>query len=388
MSSGSSGDQEQVLFDNLVPALLQTCTLVLLGYGSNRYDLMPIHSASVLGAFAATFALPALCFLSMAELDLGNASIGLPLGMLAAKVSVALLVGLLTLYLAPRDGSDENHRIGSLSALFSMVTVSSNDYALGLPIIDALYPSPVAAEQCPHGETEVVGEVEFRMRDYVWLFSPITLLVINPVCFAILEAEAAGASKNRRPPGTACCFIMKQVLLPTLTNPVVFCVAAGLVVNLLGLGLPRFAADSLDTIGAAFSSISLFCLGMSMHITADIVTAEEVGGEAPAGDVKATPALNSEMGQGRASVGGQWIQALLLIAAKSLLLPIVARFLVLEITEDEMLSRFAFIYATFPPSTQTYIFALKFGTSGASRSPPCSGRWSRPRSSLARPRWR
>jgi predicted permease len=317
MSSGSGGDQEQVLFDNLVPALLQTCTLVLLGYGSNRYDLLPANSAATLGAFAATFALPALCFLSMAELDLGNASIGLPLGMLAAKASVALLVGLLTLYLAPRDGPEENPRIGSLSALFAMVTVSSNDYALGLPIIDALYPSPVAAEQCARGGAEAAGEVEFRMRDYVWLFSPITLLVINPVCFIILEAEAAGESKSRRPPGTACCFILKQVLLPTLTNPVVFCVAAGLAVNLLGLGLPRFAADSLDTVGAAFSSISLFCLGMSMYTTAATETAE--GAE---GDAKAAPALNSEMGQGRASAGaGLWIQALLLIAAKSLLCP-------------------------------------------------------------------
>ena len=55
------------------------------------------------------------------------------------------------------------------------------------------------------------------------------------------------------------------------------------------------------------------------------------------------------------------MQALLLIAAKSLLLPVFARFMVLEVTGDDMLSRFAFIYSTIPPSTQTYIFAVKYG---------------------------
>ena len=59
--------------------------------------------------------------------------------------------------------------------------------------------------------------------------------------------------------------------------------------------------------------------------------------------------------------GGRWVMALLLIAAKSLLLPVVARFVVLQATGDDLLSRFAFIYSTIPPSTQIYIFALKFG---------------------------
>ena len=181
---------EQMLLDNLLPALLQTCALITVGYYAKKNNLLPAGASTTLGSFAAILALPALCFLSMAQLDLGNANLGVPLGMLVAKVSVAGLVGLLTVTLIRPSKKEERTR--SLSALFALLTVSSNDYALGLPIIDALYPASLPpsyergdAKPWPAGEGGKVMD-EFKMSDYIWLMSPITLLIINPVIFAIL----------------------------------------------------------------------------------------------------------------------------------------------------------------------------------------------------------
>ena len=60
---------------------------------------------------------------------------------------------------------------------------------------------------------------------------------------------------------------------------------------------------------------------------------------------------------------GRWIQAALLVCAKSILLPVLSRFLVLQLTGDEDLSRFAFVYGTFPSSAQNLLFAERYGAS-------------------------
>eukprot|EP01052_Picozoa_sp_SAG31_P026584 SAG31_NODE_2420_length_5727_cov_2.670576_4_plen_857_part_00 len=381
-SGAGDGGDDDVVFDNLVPALLQTCALVMLGYVAKRNHWVGPEAGTVLGGFAAAFSLPALCFISMVQLDIGSAAIGLPLSMLAAKISVAALIALLTLYLMPST----EPRKASLSALFAMVTVSSNDFALGLPIIDALYPENIVSTGAAQKSVGSDDGSEIRMRDYVWLFAPITLLIINPISFAILELDAAVERRRRGSVAASdsgfasgCLFITKQVLLPTLANPVVFCVAMGLAVNLTGVALPKFVADSLDTVGASFSSISLFCLGMSMVTESSQADfSSPLGGELSTRMASGPKAFGKHVSEstsdpkGRVAVinnkanrenygTGRWVLALLLIAAKSLLLPVLARFLVLEITGNDMFSRFAFIYSTIPPSTQTYIFAVKFG---------------------------
>ena len=125
-----------LVLDNLLPALLQIFLLVLAGHISASYDMMPPGTLSVLGRWCSTFAQPALILNAIAKLDLGQANVGVLTGMLIAKVAVALLVYVIALYFAPGKTLRR-----SRAALFVMTTVSSNDFALGLPIIDALYGS-------------------------------------------------------------------------------------------------------------------------------------------------------------------------------------------------------------------------------------------------------
>ena len=61
------------------------------------------------------------------------------------------------------------------------------------------------------------------------------MLIICPVCYALLEVDAAAARRLRlgaaAAPSSCCSFAFKQVLLPTLANPVVFTVILGVIVN-------------------------------------------------------------------------------------------------------------------------------------------------------------
>ena len=388
-SFGADGD----LLANLLPALVQTFVIVLMGYVSARAGWMPREVTAGLGRFAASYSLPALCFLSIAQLDLGLANPWFLVGMLIAKGSVALVVGLLTAYLTPEDSELET-RSWSLAALFAMCATSSNDFALGLPIVQALF-------------TGEGGSVDGF--SYLFLMAPITLLEINPVCFSILELaavlarrrHAAAENPDQAVDGINCLFIVKQVLLPTIANPVVFCVGMGVLANISGAGarLPVYVSGVLDTIGDSFASLALFCLGASMFVSTEPEeesgAEEQLQGEArdalftTAVDLSrnrresiqsqsAEASLKSPLQTRHAIMASQlapandyyaeitaarWIQAGLLVCAKSLLLPVVARFVVLQLTGSEQLSRFAFVYSTFPSSAQNLLFAERYGAS-------------------------
>ena len=397
-SDGSEADAPGAdLLENLLPALLETMSIVLLGYVSARAGWTPRAVTAGLGRFAASYSLPALCFLSIAQLNIAKADPMFLLGMLIAKGSVAALVGLLTAYLTPEFSPVET-RSWSLAALFAMCATSSNDFALGLPIVRALF-------------TGEDGSVDGF--SYLFLMAPITLLVINPICFSILELAAvvarrrrtAAAGPGQHVEGISLFFVVKQVLLPTLANPVVFCVALGVLANISGIGarLPVFVTGVLDTIGASFSSLALFCLGASMSATSEQAEEDsDTEDQKPDADPDAllSAALDyntrsrresiqshgqssessarlpsqtrhgimaSQMTQSAADYGeitaGRWIQAGLIVCAKSLLLPVVARLLVLQLTGNDQLSRFAFVYGTFPSSAQNLLLAQRYGAS-------------------------
>ena len=62
-----------------------------------------------------------------------------------------------------------------MAAICAMLTTMQNDFALGLPILDALYPQ----------QAENDGELPYSA--YLYLFAPISVMIINPICFAVLE---------------------------------------------------------------------------------------------------------------------------------------------------------------------------------------------------------
>ena len=114
--------------DKLFPALLECFGIILCGYIAGRTDIITSCQAKGLGNFVSKFALPALLFKNMVLLDFNNVIWSFLWSILIAKVSVFVLVCVLTLAVA----SPESRY--SKAGLYSIFATQSNDFALGYPI--------------------------------------------------------------------------------------------------------------------------------------------------------------------------------------------------------------------------------------------------------------
>ncbi|XP_042339550.1 integral membrane protein GPR155-like, partial [Plectropomus leopardus] len=125
--AGSSAGPHMSI-DKLFPALLECFGIILCGYIAGRADIITESQAKGLGNFVSKFALPALLFKNMVLLDFGDVIWAFLWSVLVAKVTVFVLVCVLTLMVA---GPDSRYSKAGLYAIFA---TQSNDFALGYPI--------------------------------------------------------------------------------------------------------------------------------------------------------------------------------------------------------------------------------------------------------------
>lgn len=114
--------------DRLFPALLECFGVILCGYVAGRSGLIGVGQAQSLGSFVSCFALPALLFKNMVQLQFADVVWSFLWSVLIAKVCVFVLVCVLTLLVASPEG-----RFGK-AGLFAIFATQSNDFALGYPI--------------------------------------------------------------------------------------------------------------------------------------------------------------------------------------------------------------------------------------------------------------
>lgn len=114
--------------DRLFPALLECFGIILCGYVAGRSNIINVGQAKSLGSFVSCFALPALLFKNMVQLQFDNIAWPFLWSVLIAKVCVFLLVCVLTLLVASSES-----RFGK-AGLFAIFATQSNDFALGYPI--------------------------------------------------------------------------------------------------------------------------------------------------------------------------------------------------------------------------------------------------------------
>ena len=113
--------------DQLFPALVEAFTIICAGYLAGRFRVMPLVQARGLGQYISKFALPALLFLNMCELNFKNVNWMFLLSILIAKTAVFFLVAILTLlFLRPVHWGK--------TGLYAIFATQSNDFALGYPI--------------------------------------------------------------------------------------------------------------------------------------------------------------------------------------------------------------------------------------------------------------
>merc|ERR1719322_493093 len=160
--------QETLLSDpspvnNLFPALVDCFGIILLGYLAGRFNFISETEAKGLNTFVGTFALPALIFRSLCRLNFDSVNWAFLGAILLAKASVFFSVMILT-FLTTKES-----RI-SKAGLYAIFATQSNDFALGYPILLALYEK--TAPEIPR---------------YLYLMAPISLAILNPIGFILME---------------------------------------------------------------------------------------------------------------------------------------------------------------------------------------------------------
>ncbi|KAK5908877.1 hypothetical protein CgunFtcFv8_016898 [Champsocephalus gunnari] len=298
--------------DKLFPALLECFGIILCGYIAGRADIITQSQAKGLGAFVSKFALPALLFKNMVLLDFGDVIWAFLWSVLVAKVTVFALVCVLTLMVA---GPECRYSKAGLYAIFA---TQSNDFALGYPIVDALYRSTYP-----------------EYLQYIYLVAPVSLMLLNPIGFALCEVQKWKQTNHSH----STKRIVGVVVLQVMKNPIVFMVIIGILSHFaLGQQIPAVLSQFIDGLANSFGGAALFYLGLTM------------------------------VGQLRKLTRDTGVALILLITAKLLVMPLVCKDMVdiLDVgvnstsSNHTSLSNFAFLYGVFPTAPSVAIYAAHY----------------------------
>ncbi|KAM4798222.1 lysosomal cholesterol signaling protein-like [Urocitellus parryii] len=307
----STNDSPSMSITRLFPALLECFGIVLCGYIAGRANVITSTQAKGLGNFVSRFALPALLFKNMVVLNFSNVDWAFLYSILIGKASMFFIVCVLTLLVASPDSRF------SKAGLFPIFATQSNDFALGYPIVEALY-------QTTYPE----------YLQYIYLVAPISLMMLNPIGFIFCEIQkwkdSQNASQNK-------VKIVGLGFLRVLQNPIVFMVFIGIALNfILDKKVPVYMKNFLDGLANSFSGAALFYLGLTM------------------------------VGKIRRLKKSAFVVPILLITAKLLVLPLLCREMVElldkgdSVVNHTSLSNYAFLYGVFPVAPGVAIFATQF----------------------------
>lgn len=298
--------------DRLFPALLECFGIILCGYIAGRTNIITSSQAKGLGNFVSKFALPALLFKNMVLLDFGNVIWPFLWSILIAKVSVFAIVCVLTLIVASPDSRY------SKAGLFSIFATQSNDFALGYPIVEALYQN-----------------TNPEYLQYIYLVAPVSLMILNPIGFAFCEIQKWKNEGNHQ---QSKLRIMGLVVLQVLKNPIVFMVIIGIIAHfVLHQTIPAFMAEFVDGLANSFGGAALFYLGLTMVGQLGKLTRSTV------------------------------VTLILLLTAKLLLMPLICKDMVdlldnsnTSSLNHSSLSNYAFVYGVFPTAPSVAIYAVYY----------------------------
>merc|ERR1719391_92820 len=292
--------------EELLPTLLQIFLTVGLGWAAGALGLFGAKESKGIGVFVGKFSLPALIFTSLATLDLSAIKWSFLLAMLIAKSAIFSLVMLFEVAL---------NRDASRASIFAICCTQTNDFGMGLPILSSIF-GPCHP---------LVG--------LLYLVAPISLLVLNPIGFILLEIGRGEKEKD-------VFSTIRSVIWGLITNPVVTMTLLGVLGNFaFSSSPPPTITKFLSALGAAFTALAPFSLGLSM-----------VG------------KLGNMKGKNLKPILG-------LVAIKSIVCPMVTYLVVDEITglldsaPDPSLSNFALLLGSFPPALGVLSYAIEYGVS-------------------------
>lgn len=209
------------------------------------------------------FALPSLIFLSLAELNWSTVNWMFLLSILISKIIVFVAVVTISiLVVRPLN-------LGK-SGLLAIFCTQSNDFAIGFPIVVALY-----------------GKSHPEYASYIYLLAPISLAILNPIGFVLMEVTKIKTESLEISPRESSAMRcprlqslrgtvtqssirgkLKVVLMTTkniFLNPVLSMTFLGVSAGFVfPYGLPVAVLSIFRAFGNAFSGAALFLLGLRM----------------------------------------------------------------------------------------------------------------------------
>ncbi len=124
--------------ERLGQTLLIVLAIQLCGYVFKRSQFMPADRAAGMGFFIANLSLPCLLFRSIATLDLSVLDFSVIASIAITKVIVTLMAVMLGFVATKRDEAPGTSL--TRSGLYCLAVTMSDDMALGLPLLGALFP--------------------------------------------------------------------------------------------------------------------------------------------------------------------------------------------------------------------------------------------------------
>ncbi|XP_032598863.2 LOW QUALITY PROTEIN: integral membrane protein GPR155-like [Drosophila grimshawi] len=320
-----------VSMDNFYPALVQCFGIIICGYLAGRFGIVTNAETKGLGTFVSTFALPSLIFLSMVELNWTNVNWSFLLAMFISKSVVFFAVLIICLLVA----RPLNYARAGLLAMFC---TQSNDFAIGYPIVMALY-----------------KDVHPEYASYLYVMAPISFAILNPIGLAFMEISKNIRNKeelSRNPPlcsaesmrqqryclGERTMFVW-NTFKSLFLNPLVLMTLLGIgLAFVFPKGLPAMVASVLRVFGQSFAAPALFLSGLKI--------------------------ISSGSGSQRNSLG--ILLPCVLMLVKIFVLPLVCRQAVYTfgagatIDATTELSTFGFLYGTFPTALAVFVYATQY----------------------------
>jgi len=198
------------------------------GYLASRFRLLDGGTSQALGQFTFVVANPALIFVSLARMPVGDFFDWPYLGAFVGGMAVMYVFGLVIARAAFPGG------LTTLALHALTATYSSTGY-IGLPLILMAF-----------------GEVG-RIHGIIGMVVTIALFVPLTIVLAEIEKARGGGRFTVQP------------LLQVALSPPLLATVAGLVVSATGLPLPRVVGAICDVLGAAFIPCSLFAAGLFLY---------------------------------------------------------------------------------------------------------------------------
>lgn len=234
--------------------------LIDCSYIAARLNIITNAGAKGFHTYVGTFALPSLIFLSLSEIDWGTVNWNFLLAIMISK-SIAFFAVMLTCLLVVRP---LNFGKAGILAIFC---TQSNDFAIGFPIVDALY-----------------SKIHPEYSAYIYLMAPISLAILNPIGYVLMEITSLQNKNSEQSPVTSpvrCpqtsdashrrkilrgkCLVVIHTMRSIFMNPILLMTLLGVMGRLVFTdGLPIFITSILRVLGNSFAGSALFLLGVRM----------------------------------------------------------------------------------------------------------------------------